>query len=80
MPHQRPKTSHNYSYNQGYQAPLNRTYSKVNANGYGGFPQNRNTMSRSKVSLGSSQASHLTDMFNEPDVFPEELVFLLRNE
>ena len=79
MPHQRPQTSHNYSYNQLPQAPLNRTYNKISTQNYG-LPPNRNTLSRSKVSLGSSQASHLSNLVNEPDIFPEELVFLLRNE
>ena len=79
MPHQRPQTSHNYSHSQFQQAPLNRTYNKISAQTMG-FPMNRNNLSRSKVSLASSQASHLSNLVNEPDIFPEELVFLLRNE
>jgi hypothetical protein len=30
--------------------------------------------------MASSQASHLSQLASEPDIFPEELVFLLRNE
>jgi hypothetical protein len=30
--------------------------------------------------MSNSQASQLSDLINEPDVFPDELVFLLRNE
>ena len=79
MPHNRPQTSHGYSSSQFQQVPLNRTYNKISSQTMG-YPINRNNLSRSKVSLGSSQASHLSNLVNEPDVFPEDLVFLLRNE
>jgi hypothetical protein len=70
MPHNRPPSNPNYSYSQIPQAGLNRSYNKTNTNNYN-FPPARNNLSRSKVSLASSQASHLTNLVNEPDVFPE---------
>lgn len=86
LQHYRPQTPNSYSNNhsnlQLHQPPLNRTYSKLPS--YNNPPpyrnNNHNNLSRSKISLGNSQASHLSDLANEPDVFPEELIFLLRNE
>lgn len=76
MPNYRPQSSGGYqNYNQ---QPLNRSYGRPNQN-YNFQPQ-RNNLSHSKVSVASSHASHLSNLMNEPDVFPEELVFLLRNE
>lgn len=86
MPH-RQNASGGFSSNYGQQS-LNRSYHKIASQGqtqgaynYGPNPRNNNNnFSRSRVSMGSSQVSHLSQLANEPDVFPEELVFLLRSE
>ena len=77
LQHYRPQTAGGF-HNQNQQ-PLNRTYGRLPNQNYN-YQQQRNNLSHSKVSLSSSHASHLSNIMNEPDVFPEELVFLLRNE
>lgn len=75
VPH-RPQTPGGYS--SGYVQPsLNRSYHKLPNQGYNVPNQGynivnnqRNNFSRSRVSLASSQASHLSNLANEPDVFP----------
>ena len=83
MPH-RPSSSGGF--NHFGQQSVNRSYHKMPGQapqpGYnyqGNQRNNNNNFSRSRVSMGSSQVSHLSQLANEPDVFPEELVFLLRS-
>ena len=63
MPHQRPVGSHSYSQSQFQPANLNKSYNKISSQGMG-YPLHRNNLSRSKVSLASSQASHLSNLVN----------------
>jgi hypothetical protein len=63
LQHYRPQTPQGHSYTGMPQQPLNRTYSKIPSQGYGYAPQ-RNNLSRSKVSLASSQASQLGGLIN----------------
>jgi hypothetical protein len=75
----RPQTPGGYSSNYA-QPSLNRSYHKLPIQGNSYPVPQKNNFSRSRVSMASSQASHLSQLASEPDIFPEELVFLLRNE
>lgn len=75
-PFQRPQTPHGLTASNLQPGSLNRSLNKLNTQGYSNPGQNaqypgRNNISRSRVSMANSQASHLSNLVNEPDVFPE---------
>lgn len=75
QPPQRPHTPLNSSNMQSL--GMSRSLNKLPGQGLGALtPQNYNNVggrniSRSKVSMSNSQASQLTEIMNEPDVFPD---------
>jgi hypothetical protein len=74
---QRPQTPLGSTQNHLHNASLNRSLTKLNSLGYAvppssyNNPQSRNNIAHSRVSMSNSQASHLSDLVNEPNIFPE---------
>lgn len=74
--YQRPQTPLGATQNHVHNASLNRSLTKLNSQGYAvppsnyNNPQSRNNLGRSRVSMSTSQASHLSDLVNEPNIFP----------
>ena len=75
QPTQRPHTPNTSNFQSlGMSRSLNKlqgqAFGALNPQNYNNPPHLRN-ISRSRVSMSNSQALQLTDLINEPDVFPD---------